>query len=184
MLYLYFANMFDLADTPGYIRATDSAFRKYYPMYGKEQHWLQDPIVRECIQDVDRIVLGQNTTVSLAEAEMRPDDLCTGTKNIILCRFIDGMHRQTHMGENCYPYLFKIGAIRDLTLGCAISFFPKQEWLDMCPITVVNDGKVYTVATEFIRAAPWVWYPRPVPTREEVLEEYYKTHGRSLLDNI
>lgn len=133
MLYLYFANQYDLLDYPGFINGTDGAFLNLYKQYGKEQQWLQDSIVRECIQKVDRIPLGLDTLKSLLEAGVRPDDLCTGTKNIILCRFVDGVHRQARMGPNCYPYLFKIGAVRELYVGCCLNIIVKQEWLNICP---------------------------------------------------
>lgn len=53
----------------------------------------------------------------LLEHGMRVEDLATGTKNLLNCKFLDnGMyHRLGMMGENCYHYLIDVATEKDLT---------------------------------------------------------------------
>lgn len=150
MLYLYFDSLDNLCERDGFIYNPSAYFDSIY-----EREWLQDPLIREAITTVDEVPLGEDTFESLLRAGLRPEDLSTGTKNLVLCKFFDGMNRLSSMGENCFPFLGRISLERDVCMGCSIGFYIDEDFFDICPIHIVNSDKTYTTWTEWWDSGLW-----------------------------
>lgn len=84
-----------------------------------EDEWLDDLFVRRFITDIDKIDVLDNShptrRLLALNGEITPELLATGTKNLILCKFISGYwNRLGHMGENCYKWLMDIAEEKDV----------------------------------------------------------------------
>ena len=149
MLYVKFDLIDSLCNTDGFVANPSATFNCDYFDYGNEEKWLQDPIIRDAIVAVDQIPLGDNTLLSLAEYGISPLQLSTGTKNLVLCRFRDYINRISAMGPNCYPFLGRIAAARDVRVGCSIPFKLPKEFFEYTPVYIENVGKLVSDYNEW-----------------------------------
>ena len=117
MLHLYLATLEELIARDDFIRYPNDYFEGVW-----EPEWLSDPFGRAVIETIDKVPLGEDVERSLLEFGMRVEDLCTGTKNLLLCRHLDKMNRMTMMGENCYPFLLDAADEKDITMGVTAYF--------------------------------------------------------------
>lgn len=112
-----------------------------------EEAWLDDPWSRQVISDIQRIdVTDETRSVRsiLAEYSIPPEELATGTKNLLLTKFNpDGRKiRMSMMGENCYKWLMQIADEQDV---CGVAtkplFFTAED---------IGDREIYFVNTNFV----------------------------------
>lgn len=87
---------------------------------------------------------------SLLEAGMRPEDLYTGTKNLLLCRHLNLFNRMTMMGENCYPFLLDAAEEKDITMGVTAYFLMRDEALRGRSVHFVNDDSYVNNQMDFL----------------------------------
>ena len=118
-----------------YVSDTDVLVKKYpefilYPSawfdLNYTEEWLQDEFSRRCISEIDKIPLGESTLRSLLEENMKPEDLCNGTKNLINCKFLDKMGNLLKMGPNCYHLLMDLADEKELMMGLGNSIIFKD----------------------------------------------------------
>ena len=84
-----------------------------------EEDWLDNELSRQIITDIQGIdVTDVRFSVDeiLARYKMPVEYLATGTKNLLLCKFLDDgrKFRMSMMGENCYKWLMDIAETKDI----------------------------------------------------------------------
>lgn len=116
MLHLYFESLRRLMKRKEFIPYPDGLFNSVW-----ETEWVNNPLSRAIIHDIDHVEMTDGVTTEMAciMSGFRVADLCTGTKNLLLCRYYSGLNRMTMMGENCYKYLMDIADERDVYMGCS-----------------------------------------------------------------
>ena len=145
MLHLYLATLDELIARDDFIRYPKDYFAGVW-----ESGWLSDPFGRSVIETIDKVPLGEDVERSLLEFGMRVEDLCTGTKNLLLCRHLDKMNRMTMMGENCYPFLLDAADEKDITMGVTAYFLIRDEALKGRKVHFVNDGSYVDNQMDFL----------------------------------
>ena len=145
MLHIFF-------DKPKNLLAREDFIK--YPMdyfnYSWETAWLEDSFGRSVIQSIDKVELGEDVVASLLSAGMRVEDLCTGTKNLLLCKHIDDkMHRLSMMGGNCYKFLMDVAEEKELYMGAENTFYFKDSDLLGRTVHFVNFNTYASTAREF-----------------------------------
>lgn len=128
----------------------------YFDIVYKEE-WLSDSFGRSVIQTIDRIALGEDVLLSLFKQGMRPEDLCTGTKNLFLCKYIDKTHHLMKMGANCYPFLLDIAETRDVYMGVSSYCHMTDDQLKGRVVHFVNDDSYVSTAKEFLNKMMDLW---------------------------
>lgn len=115
-----------------------------------EPDWLNDSFGRSVIEAIDKVPLGENVERSLLEAGMRVEDLCTGTKNLLLCKHLSMMNRMTMMGENCYPFLLDAAEEKEITMGVTAYFLMRDEALKGRTVHFANDDSYVSNQMDFL----------------------------------
>lgn len=146
MLHILVAPLSKLIAEPSFIRYPMVYFDGVW-----EYEWLEDDFGRRVIQGIDRAPLGSDVQRSLLEHGMRVEDLCTGTKNLLLCKHLDGMiNRMTMMGENCYPFLLEAAETKDIIMGCPAYALIRDEYLQGRQVHFINDNTTVSSQGEFL----------------------------------
>lgn len=158
MLHIYFDDIDSLRSLDSFIWNPSLFFDILYREKGEKEGWLQDRVVREIIETVDRVPLCDNTKFSLFEHGMRPEDLCTGTKNLILCKFHNGINRISSMGPNCYPFLERIASEQEVYVGCSIVFDLSEDFFSKSSVHILNDDTICSSFTEWQDHPKWIKY--------------------------
>ncbi len=116
--------------------------------------WLDHPFSRMVISDIQRFdVTDQSTSTRrlLLEHGLHPEDLATGTKNLLCCKFLEEGYkcRMSMMGENCYKYLMDIADERDICGVVTTTIFFEDSDLKGRPVLFVNSGVTVTTSRQF-----------------------------------
>ena len=83
-----------------------------------EEEWLEDGMVREFIRVVDKTeVLSSHALKSEVLGVIPPAFLSTGCKSLILLLKTDIKLNGDRLGDNCLPFLFKIGELKDVDVS-------------------------------------------------------------------
>ena len=146
MLHLYFESIHKLVQREEFIRFPSEAFNCAW-----EPDWVNNPLSRQIIHDIDQVELreGVSTEMCCLLMGFRIQDLSTGTKNLLLCRYLNQLNRMTMMGENCYKYLMDIAQEKEVYMGCSNFVFFTQEDLRGRQVHFVNSDKYASTAGEF-----------------------------------
>ncbi|MBR6897299.1 MAG: DUF4869 domain-containing protein [Lachnospiraceae bacterium] len=108
-------------EADNYIYAPDIYFDNTY-----EDEWITDPVSVEMIKDIDGSdVIGPRLIDSPFLGGIPAVRLSGGVKTLILMRFDDRhMFNASSCGDNCAPWILKIGQEKDLTvrLGYLMNF--------------------------------------------------------------
>lgn len=117
MLRIYYGNL----EAENYIFNPDVFFNNTY-----EDEWITDSMSKEMIEDVDGSkVMGARLIDSPFLGPIPPERLSGGVKTLILMNF-DRQHifNASACGDNCAPWILKIGREKDLTvrLGYLMDF--------------------------------------------------------------
>ena len=114
---------------------------KYFD-YHFEEAWFDDPLVRQIIQDIDKSTVVMGCVIrSPVLGIMPPQWLSNGAKTLILM-LKEPWHEfnATSIGDNCGPWIIKIGHLHDITIVCTriFRFHPPQE-KDVADMNAVCD---------------------------------------------
>lgn len=135
MLYIKGAKCSQQAKMPNFIRDPGTTFNAYC-VDGPCAKWVDTEFARRVITDIDRIDVRDTTrTVKsiLTEHEVPLQDIATGSKNLILCKYFahNGAvcyNRMGFMGENCFKYLVEASIDRDIYMVTTVfREFPKHD---------------------------------------------------------
>ncbi len=125
-----------MADAPSY-------FDNVY-----EDEWIEDPFVKEMIQDVDSsTVISAHIIESPILGPITPKELSGGVKVLILMLKDDSfVYNLTNCGNNCAKWVLKIAEQKDLTvyLQYMIRFEGEFE------IQIMNTGKIVHNRKEYV----------------------------------
>nr|WP_296458453.1 DUF4869 domain-containing protein [uncultured Acetatifactor sp.] len=132
----YYGGVSYMADAPSY-------FDNVY-----EDEWIEDPFVKEMIQDVDSsTVLSAHIIESPILGPITPKELSGGVKVLILMLKDDSfVYNLTNCGNNCAKWVLKIAEQKDLTvyLQYMIRFEGEFE------IQIMNTGKIVRNQKEYV----------------------------------
>ena len=113
-----------------------------------EDEWIEDPFVKEMIQDVDSsTVISAHIIESPILGPITPKELSGGVKVLILMLKDDSfVYNLTNCGNNCAKWVLKIAEQKDLTvyLQYMISFEGEFE------IQIMNTGKIVHNRKEYV----------------------------------
>jgi len=113
-----------------------------------EDEWIEDPFVKEMIQDVDSsTVISAHIIESPILGPITPKELSGGVKVLILMLKDDSfVYNLTNCGNNCAKWVLKIAEQKDLTvyLQYMIRFEGKFE------IQIMNTGKIVHNRKEYV----------------------------------
>ena len=132
----YYGGVSYMADAPSY-------FDNVY-----EDEWIEDPFVKEMIQDVDSsTVISAHIIESPILGPITPKELSGGVKVLILMLKDDSfVYNLTNCGNNCAKWVLKIAEQKDLTvyLQYMIRFEGEFE------IQIMNTGKIVCNQKEYV----------------------------------
>lgn len=130
-------------DGVDYLNDAPSYFDNVY-----EDEWMEDPFVREMIQDVDRSsVISAHIIESPVLGAITPRDLSGGVKVLILMLKDDSfVYNLSNCGDNCAKWVLKIAEKKDLTvyLQHIMKFEGDFE------IQIMNTGKIARNPAEYV----------------------------------
>ena len=146
MLHLYFESLSKLEKRESFVQCPSGIFD-----WSWKPEWLNDPFSRTIIHEIDHVNIpdGMNTEKACLYKNMRVEDLSSGTKNLILCKYHDGLNRMTMMGKNCYRYLMDIADDKDVYMGCSNYVFFTDEDLKGRKVHFVNTDDYVSTAEDF-----------------------------------
>ena len=146
MLHLYFESLRKLVERKLFIRYPSIEFN-----CGWEPEWLNNPFFRRVIHEVDHVDIpdGMTTEMACLLKNMRVEDLSTGTKNLMMCKYYNEFNRMTMMGKNCYKYLMDIADEKDVYMGCSNYVFFTDEDLKGRSVHFVNTDDYVSTAEAF-----------------------------------
>ncbi len=115
-----------------------------------EDEWLTDPLSKEIVRNIDRSELvGPNLVQSPVLGAIPPSRLSGGVKTLILIgNDPEHIFNASACGENCAPWLLKLGAMKDITVRLG---YLMHLGNDPFEVDIVNTGKVVRNQTEFVR---------------------------------
>ncbi len=113
--------------------------------------WLEDPFVVDLIKDVDQSVVESPECIkSPVLRQIPPTRLSGGTKAVILMKYTDRMVNASNCGDNCAPWILKLGEDRDLTINLHHIMEFDQEQFE---IEILNDHRIVHNMAEMVDAA-------------------------------
>lgn len=147
MLHLYFGSIDKLIKMDDFIEYPDDLFDSIWL-----PKWVNDPLSRTIIHDIDKVNIpaGMTTEAACIESRLRIEDLCTGTKNLLLCRYYDGLNNMSMMGKNCYKYLMDIADERDVKMGCCSHVFLHDDVLKGRKVHFINTDEFVSTYYDFL----------------------------------
>jgi len=128
-----------------YIFDPDTYFDNAY-----EDEWLNDPISKEMVRDIDRSeLIGPNLVQSPVLGAIPPVRLSGGVKTLILVgNDPDHVYNASACGENCAEWLLKLAAVKDITIRLGYMMYFSEDSFE---IEIVNTGKLVRNQEELIR---------------------------------
>lgn len=132
MLRIYYGDL----EAENYIYDPDMYFNNTY-----EDEWMTDPFVQSMVKDIDgSIVVGPRLVDSPFLGPIPPERLSGGVKTLILMHLDhDHVFDASACGDNCAPWILKIGQNRDLLIRLGYLMDFGREPFE---IEVVNTGEV------------------------------------------
>lgn len=120
MLYIKGATLEVQESLPNMLLHPDTIFKYYHT-----EEWLNSDFGRGLITDIDKVdVMDKSKPVVriLLEKGLVLDNLATGTKNVLLCKYfvnprdhsVPLYNRMGFMGENCFKWLLQAAVERDI----------------------------------------------------------------------
>ena len=146
MLHLYFESLRKLAERKLFIQHPSIEFNCSW-----QSEWLNDPFFRKVIREVDHVEIpeGMATETACLLKNMRVEDLSTGTKTLMMCRYYNELNRMTMMGKNCYKYLMDIADEKDVYMGCSNYVFFTDEDRKGRKVHFINTDDYVSTAEAF-----------------------------------
>ena len=116
--------------------------------------WLADTFVKQIILDIDKSIPSTCGSISSPVlGEISPEDLSTGAKTLILMHYYPEIEYDgTACGDNCGPWILKIGNINDIqiTLDRPIHFRELGDKSKGLNVLCVNNNKICDTMVEYI----------------------------------
>lgn len=146
MLHIYLDSLARLQQNCDFIEFPMAYFKGVWQGY-----WLEDDFGRAVISEIDRIQLftGQSTAQAILLSGMRVDDLCTGTKNLLLCKHADKLNRMAMMGENCYKFLVEAAKDKDVYVAAESFYLFTDSDFQGQKVHFMNTNTLVSTAREF-----------------------------------
>lgn len=112
---------------------------------------MNDPFSRKMIHEIDHVDIpdDMDTEKACLLKNMRVENLSSGTKSLILCKYRDELNRMMMMGPNCYKYLMDIAEEKDVYVGCSNYVFFTDEDLKGRKVHFVNTDVYVSKASDF-----------------------------------
>lgn len=141
MLKIYFGDMEKA------IYNTEIYFKNDY-----DPEWLDDPVVKKMILDVDNsVVLSSGAIDSPVLGIIPPTSLSGGVKTLILIlKEPEKVFNTSNCGDNCASWLLRMGNERDVTINLRHIMDFGDELFE---IYVLNDNVVVTDMMELLKTA-------------------------------
>ena len=141
MLKIYFGDMEKA------IYNTEIYFKNDY-----DPEWLDDPVVKKMILDVDNsVVLSSGAIDSPVLGIIPPTSLSGGVKTLILIlKEPEKVFNASNCGDNCASWLLRMGNERDVTINLRHIMDFGDELFE---IYVLNDNVVVTDMMELLKTA-------------------------------
>lgn len=117
-----------------------------------DSRWLEKTDVRQMIKDIDNsVVLSSNAIESPVLGIIPPVSLSGGVKTLILINEIDDeIFNASNCGDNCAPWLLKIGENKDVTVNLRhIMNFGEGKF----DIRIENTGETVHNMDQLVRVA-------------------------------
>ena len=149
MLHLYFDSLKHLVDREDFIRYPSFYFDEMFT-----SSWLNDDFAKRVIEEIDGIKVSDFTSTeeALIRTGISAEKLCTGTKNLIICKFENMLNRITMMGENCYPFLMELAEAKEVYMGCSNFVYFDDNVLQGRTIHMVNNDAYVSTYNDYERA--------------------------------
>lgn len=146
MLHIHFG------DVPGMIEPIGMYFDGNF-----ERSWLDDPLVREMIRDIDKSeVISGSAIDSPVLGPISPRELSGGVKTLILMLFEpENVYYATACGDNCGKWMIEIGKRQDVTISLnRIMRFrsPEDKYLGGMNAICDNNGLRIETMMDFLDA--------------------------------
>lgn len=142
MLSIYFGTF----NAVNYIDNPDLFFDNTY-----EDAWLEDPMSKEMVQDIDGSELvGSNLVISPVLGSIPVSRLSGGVKTLILIAHDpDHVYNASACGDNCASWLLRIGSIKDVIVRLGhIMHFDEESF----EIRIANNGEIVHTQKELVKA--------------------------------
>lgn len=122
-----------------------------------DESWIENDFARKVIADIQQFdppLSEESTRVWLGRNKLIPETLCTGVKNLLLCKFYKPTRasRLGMMGPNCYKYLMDIADEIELSATVTDSVLFTDTDLRGRPVLFKNTGTVAMDSKSFHRA--------------------------------
>ena len=117
-----------------------------------QPEWLTEPFAKEMIRDVDQSeVVGPQLIQSPVLGPIPPERLSGGVKTLILIWQVpEKVFNASNCGDNCAPWLLKMGRARDITINLRHLMEFGDEPFD---IEILNTGTIVHTMRELVPIA-------------------------------
>ena len=119
----------------------DRSFKSLY-----KDTWVSSQLAKDFIKDIDKSVVNSPySIISPVFGNMSPFMLSKGSKGLLILLNTDRVIDADAIGENCAPWLVKIGKIKDCEIDLSY-FMPIDP--DGDEVLILNDNTVVTTRKE------------------------------------
>lgn len=146
MLHMICGNLGSFIKDREFIRYPMSFFDYYF-----EEEWFYDPFVRRILTDIDHLNPEGDIFKVLFEERMLPTEICTGSKNLILCKYFDRINNYTMMGKNCHPYLMEIAESKEVRMAVTAPIIMMDSSIQNRSIHFVKSDRYINTEDDFIQ---------------------------------
>lgn len=113
-----------------------------YFNYNYEKEWFRDPLVKQIVQDIDHSTVIADAVIDSPVLDIiGPEKLSNGAKTLILMlKEPEHEFNGTAIGDNCGPWMIRIGKMHDITVVFTriFRFHPPKE-KDVADINAICD---------------------------------------------
>lgn len=113
-----------------------------------EDSWITSDISRKIIEDIDKSkVIDANCIASPVLGGIAPTMLSNGTKTLILMLYDNGIFNLSTCGDNCVPWILKIGEMKDIKVCLHHTMDFRDKTFN---IKVLNNGEIVHNMKQFM----------------------------------
>ena len=146
MLYIKLADKSEFFGTPNFVWNVDPYFNNTY-----EEEWLDDPLVKEMVLDVDKSeIVSHHCINSPVLGQIPPEKLSGGVKALIMMlKNPELILYASRCGDNCSKWIQHIGKLQDLhiVLGYHMRFGSVDDEMEA---VIENDNTTVKTVGEYI----------------------------------
>ena len=105
-----------------------------------DESCLETDFSKKVIKEIDNgVVYDRNLIISDVLGGIPPERLAGGTKSLLILMYTDQKMALSAMGDNCLPFLFDIGEIKDFTV-CTKNLRPLFDNSNLKEVYIINVG--------------------------------------------